>query len=249
MEPVRPEFVPDGTMDRERMRRLQTDIAETAVFADDPPLDAEGIDDLRVAGIDQAFLGDRAISAVVVRQGGETIETARSVTELEFPYVPGYLAFREGGPILAALEDLDAPPDLLLFDGSGRIHFRQAGLATHIGVTLDVPSVGVAKQLLCGTAADPLEHLAEGSRVAITADEAVTARNGTVIGYAVQTRQFESAERHVNPVFVSPGHRTGAERAAELALGSCAGYKLPEPIRRADALASKVKASIEEGTS
>lgn len=249
MDPVRPEFVPDVSIEQDRMRRLQTEIAETAVFSDDPPLDPAAIDELRVAGIDQAFLDDRAISAVVVREGGETITTAQSVTDLEFPYIPGYLAFREGGPILAALEDLNVPPDLLLFDGSGRIHFRQAGLATHIGVTMDVPSVGVAKRLLCGRLAEPVSNLDAGTTVAVTADADVTAQNGTVIGHAVQTRQFESADRHVNPVYVSPGHRTSAERAADLILSCCAGYKLPEPIRRADALASKVKGSIETAAS
>lgn len=248
MDPVRPEFVPDGSMDRERMQRLQTEIADAAVFDDDPPLDPASIDGLRVAGVDQAFFDDRAVSAVVVRQAGETVATARSVTDLECPYVPGYLAFREGGPILAALEKLADPPDLLMFDGSGRIHYRQAGLATHIGVTVDLPAVGVAKRLLCGTPNGSLTDLAEGTEVAIVADDEVTAANGTVIGHAVQTRQFESADRHVNPVYVSPGHRTSAERAADLALNTCAGYKLPEPVRRADALAAEFKTSLVDAT-
>jgi deoxyribonuclease V len=244
MEPVRPEFIPNGTMERERMDRVQAEIADVAIFSDDPPLDPASVDSLRVAGIDQAFLEDLVVSAVVVRQAGETVETARSVTDLEFPYVPGYLAFREGGPIRAALEKLTDPPDLLLFDGSGRIHYRQAGLATHLGVTFDRPAIGVAKQLLCGTPTGSVTGLDAGTDVAIAADEEVTAENGTVIGYAVQTRQFESANRHVNPVYVSPGHRISAERAADLALRCCAGYKLPEPVRRADTLADEVKASL-----
>ncbi|MFB6359901.1 MAG: endonuclease V [Halobacteriales archaeon] len=244
MEPDRPEFVPDGTMERERMERLQTEIADAALFSDDPPLDPASAGTLRIAGIDQAFLDDQAVSAVVVRQAGETVETAHSVTDLQFPYVPGYLAFREGGPILSALEQLADPPDLLLFDGSGRIHYRQAGLATHVGVTFDRPAIGVAKRLLCGTPTGSLTGLEEGTEVAIAADEEVTAENGTVIGYAVQTRQFDSADRHVNPVYVSPGHRTSAERAADLVRSCCAGYKLPEPVRRADTRASEIKVSL-----
>lgn len=244
MEPVRPGLVPDGSLSRERMRALQAEVARAAVFTDDPPLDPAAVDELRVAGIDQAFFDDRAVSAVVVRQGGETVERVHAVEPLEVPYVPGYLSFREGGPILAALGDLDRDPDLLLFDGSGRIHFRQAGLATHLGVVFDAPAIGVAKALLCGTPEASLEALEPGSTVPITAADDVDAPAGTLLGYAVQTRQFESADRHVNPVYVSPGHRTGAERAAQLALACGAGYKLPEPIRLADRYAAELRASL-----
>jgi deoxyribonuclease V len=244
MDPVRPDLVPDGSLARERMDELQSEVAEAATFEDDPPLDPANVDELLVAGVDQAFLEDRAVSAVIVRAGGRTIERVHSVTPLEVPYVPGYLSFREGPPVLAALRELSVEPDLLLFDGSGRIHFRQAGLATHLGVVLDAPSVGVAKRLLCGTPAGPIERLAEGATVAITADDRVDAPDGTRLGYAVQTRQFEDSDRHVNPVFVSPGHRTGTRTAAALALSCCAGYKLPEPVRQADAHAASVKGSL-----
>lgn len=245
MEPVRPELVPDGSLERERMDELQTEVAEAATFEDDPPLDPANADELLVAGVDQAFLDDRAVSAVVVRAGGRTVERVHAVSPLEVPYVPGYLSFREGPPVLAALQELSVEPDLLLFDGSGRIHFRQAGLATHLGVVLEAPSVGVAKRLLCGTPAGSIEGLSEGAMVAITADDRVDASAGTRLGHAVQTRQFESADRHVNPVFVSPGHRTGDRTAAALALACCTDYKLPEPIRQADAHAATVKESLE----
>ncbi|MDZ7701936.1 MAG: endonuclease V [Halobacteriales archaeon] len=244
MEPVRPALAPDGSLSRERMRALQAEVAAAATFADDPPIDPSTVGERRVAGIDQAFLDDRAISAVVVRRGGETVERVHAVEPLEVPYVPGYLSFREGGPILAALGELEAEPDLLLFDGSGRIHYRQAGLATHLGVVLDAPSVGVAKGLLCGRPSGSLESLPAGSTVSVLADEQVDAPEGTVLGHAVQTRQFETGDRYVNPVYVSPGHRVGAETAAELALACTAGYKLPEPIRLADAYAAEVKASL-----
>lgn len=241
MEPIRPELVPDGSMDRDRMRELQVEIARTAEFSDDPSLDPQASETLLVAGIDQAFLDGQAVSAVTVRQGGETIESVHAVTPLTVPYIPGYLAFREGRPILAALGELEVEPDLLLFDGSGRIHYRQAGLATHLGVVMDVPSIGVAKRLLCGSPTSPLDGLSEGTTVAIEADEEVEAPAGTLLGYAVQTRQFGNSGRHINPVIVSPGHRTSAERAASLALAYCDGYKLPEPIRLADSLAASVK--------
>ncbi|MFP9192016.1 endonuclease V [Natronosalvus vescus] len=205
---------------------------------DDPPL---------VAGVDQSFLLERepeqALSAIVVVQAGEVVERTAAVTPLEIPYIPGLLAFREGGPILEAVETLSCDPDLFLFDGSGRIHFRQAGIATHMGVVVDVPSIGVAKSLLCGNPVDDLEGLETGSRVAIEAGSGsrVDAPAGTLLGYAVQTRQYESPNRHINPLYVSPGHRIGPETAADIVCGLTAGYKLPEPVRLADQYADEAK--------
>lgn len=246
MEPVRADLVPDASLTRERMRELQVEVATAARFQDDAALDPAS-DDCLVAGIDQAFLDDRAVSAVVVRRGDRTVERAHAVEPLSVPYVPGYLSFREGGSIIGALRALSVEPDVLLFDGSGRIHFRQAGLATHLGVVFDTPSIGVAKRLLCGRPRGSLEGLPTGETVAIEADADVDAPDGTVIGFAVQTRQFDGPDRYVNPVYVSPGHRASAETAAGTALTLTAGYKLPEPIRLADAHAAEVKASLADG--
>ncbi|MEF8855734.1 MAG: endonuclease V [Haloarculaceae archaeon] len=201
-----------------------------------------------VAGVDQAFLDNRAVSAIVVVADGAVVERSHAVTPTEIPYIPGLLAFREGRPILAAFETLETDPDLALFDGSGRIHYRQAGLASHIGVTLDLPAIGVAKRLLCGEPADSIEEkLPAGTRVPIRADDEVDAEPGTVIGQALQTRQFEGEDRYVNPVYVSPGHRVSAGTAAEVVRRCCAGYKLPEPIRLADRYADEVKREVESG--
>ncbi|WP_247729390.1 endonuclease V [Halovivax limisalsi] len=241
--------------------RPDADAAEPA----DPPL---------VAGVDQSFLleQDRALSAIVVLQpaGSEwdVVERVHAVTPLEIPYIPGLLSFREGGAILAAIEELSVEPDLYVFDGSGRIHFRQAGIATHMGVVLDAPSIGVAKSLLCGEPVASTDGLAAGERVAIEAnadvegpDEIegeggesadavnVAAADDTstddpdwpTIGYAVQTKQYDSPNRHVNPLIVSAGHRVSATTAADVALAFAAGYKLPEPTRLADAYADEVK--------
>jgi deoxyribonuclease V len=270
MEPVHPAFVPDPSDSREAMERLQDDIAETAVFEDDFAFDPAAVWPERdsgqqqlgeagttaeatatdeppvVVGVDQAFVddGERAISALVAFRDGEVIERAHAVASTDVPYIPGLLSFREGSAILAGFRSLSVDPDLALFDGSGRIHFRQAGLATHVGVTLDLPSVGVAKSLLCGDPAGSTEGLAEGERVPIAADGDVTAPDGTVIGHAVQTRQFESGNRHVNPLFVSPGHRVSAETAADLVLACAEGYKLPEPTRQADSYADELKTEL-----
>ncbi|WP_436936148.1 endonuclease V [Halovenus marina] len=262
MEVVRPNFVPDPSLSRGEMESLQRDIAAAAQFdTTDAALSAVGTPengtdpsdphewtdtrtdetDLLVAGVDQAFDGEDATSAVVLVRNGETVERVHATERTEIPYIPGLLSFREGPSILAALGKLDRDPDVLLVDGSGRIHYREAGLATHIGVMLDVPAVGVAKNLLCGQPRESLDDpLPEGERVPIEADEDVTAPDGTVIGYAVQTRQFSSGNRYINPVYVSPGHRVDAETAAALAEVTVDEYKLPEPIRRADAYAAEL---------
>ncbi|MFC7230276.1 endonuclease V [Saliphagus sp. GCM10025308] len=202
-----------------------------------------------VAGVDQSFLlnsePERALSAIVVMQGGEVLERVFAVTPLKIPYVPGLLSFREGGPILEAVENVTTDPDVFLFDGSGRIHFREAGIATHMGVVLDVPSVGVAKSLLCGEATGDLENLAAGTRVPIEANARVETDPGTLLGYAVQTKQYDSPNRYVNPLYVSPGHRVGPETAADLALALSRGYKLPEPVRLADSYADEAKGELD----
>ena len=287
MDVVRPEFRPDPSLSTAEMEALQRDIAAAATFTDDHGLTAEGIaidgpvgqstlgasrsqgeasetateNRPLVAGVDQAFVGDRAVSTVVVTRGREVVERAWAVEQTEIPYVPGLLSFREGGAICSALTELDREPDILFVDGSGRIHYREAGLATHVGVMLDVPAIGVAKNLLCGRPRESLDRtLATGERVAIEADsevetsvasetqradgDAVDAPAGTCIGYAVQTRQYESASRYINPLIVSPGHRIGAETAAAFVTATAAGYKLPEPTRLADSYADSVKSEL-----
>ncbi|AGB31871.1 endonuclease V [Natrinema pellirubrum DSM 15624] len=262
MHQPRPDLAPDGSLSRAEMESLQREIASVATFEDDLSFDpavlsnpleaaASGDEQPVVVGVDQSFLTnedgeqDRALSAVVATRGGEVIERVHAVTDLEIPYIPGLLSFREGRPILAALEELSVEPDLFLFDGSGRIHFRQAGIATHIGVVRNVPSVGVAKSLLCGTPRENTDDLLEGTTIGIEANSRVDAPDGTLLGYAVQTRQYDSPNRYINPLYVSPGHRVGPETAADIALALSSSYKLPEPVRLADKYADEAKGEID----
>jgi deoxyribonuclease V len=247
--PDRERFRPNPSLSREEMEALQRDIARTAVFEDDFDFDASTVGSRNgplVAGVDQAFLTgaepERAVSVVVVLRGEAVVEKVHAVTELSIPYIPGLLSFREGESILAAFEELETDPALALFDGSGRIHFREAGLATHVGATLDLPSVGVAKSLLCGTPREPVDSLAEGERVPIDADSRMSCSG--VAGYAYQSRQYPDSKR-INPLYVSPGHRVSAETAVDLVARLDGGYKLPEPTRLADAHADAVKAEYQ----
>lgn len=239
MNVAAPALFPDPDLDRGAMEARQRAVREAAAYDDSLPAESPGL----VAGVDQAFSDEAVVSAVVLRRDGEVVERAVGREPVETPYVPGLLSYREGPATVAALRSLDRDPDLLVFDGSGRIHFRGAGIATHIGVLFDTPAVGVAKSLLCGTPRRSLDDpLPAGARVAIEADGDVSAPDGTVIGHAYQSRQYPNpARRHVNPLYVSPGHRVGAETAVDLVGARCDGYKLPEPTRLADQYADEVK--------
>lgn len=245
MRLVNERFRPTRPGSREAMEELQSEIAAAAVFEDRIDFTPEEIrsGEALVAGVDQAFLDERAVSAVVVLRGEEVIARAHAVTPLSMPYVPGLLAFREGEPIVAALESLAVDPDLLVLDGSGRIHYREAGIATHVGVCFDTPAIGVAKRLLCGHPREPIDALSAGERVPIEADGSMTAPNGTVVGYAYQSRQYPNS-MGINPLYVSPGHRLSAETAVDC-IEACGGeYKLPRPTRLADRYADELKSQL-----
>lgn len=241
MEPVNPNMPREG-LETEEMNQLQREIAEKAVFHDDIDFRPEEVDEKTVVGIDQAFLDDRVLSGAVVFKGGEVVEKKYVVEETPLPYIPGLLAFREGHSIVSVLEKLDAEPDLLVLDGSGRIHFREAGIATHIGVIFDIPALGIAKNLLCGNVTGDISELDAGEKVAVQADDRVETAED-VIGYAVQTRQYSSSYG-INPVYVSPGHRLGEETAAEIALQFAGDYKLPRPTYEADKYVDEVKQDL-----
>lgn len=182
-----------------------------------------------VAGIDVGVRDGLATAAVVVLSlpGLQVVETTTARRTVEFPYVPGLLAFREGPAVFDALEQLHADPDLLMFDAHGVAHPRRMGLACHLGVLLDCPSIGCAKSRLCGQAEEPGPH-AGAVATLIDGDE--------IIGAVVRTRAGAS------PVYVSTGHRVGLEAAVRLTLACCRGHRLPEPTRQAH-LAGRVTKS------
>lgn len=136
-----------------------------------------------------------------------------------FPYVPGYLGFREAPALVAAWASLPVRPDLLLVDGHGRAHPRRCGIATHLGVLLDVPAIGVAKSILCGTIDGELG--AEPGATAPLVDR------GEIVAMAVRTRA------RATPVYVGTGHRVSIETAVRLVLSLTEGRRLPLPIRLA----------------
>jgi deoxyribonuclease V len=176
-----------------------------------------------IAGADVALDVERklAIAGVIVFRFPSLaiVERASAVRPLTFPYVPGLLTFREAPALLAAFAKLRSSPHLLFFDGHGYAHPRRFGIACHLGLLLDRPSIGCAKSLLVGKHKPPPQSA--GSRAPLRHD-------GETIGVALRTR------RGVKPVYISIGHRISLDRAVEFALAASDGFRIPRPTRLAD---------------
>ncbi len=177
---------------------------------------------------------NRAIGCVVMYRFPEMEEIERSyaIAPLEFPYVPGFLSFREIPVLLEALRKLREMPDLLFCDGQGYAHPRRLGLASHLGVVLDLPSIGCAKSILLGT--HDRVPLKAGSWVPLVDEKA----NGERIGAAVRTRTG------VKPIYVSQGHRVSLKTAIRLTLAVSDGFRIPRPTRDADHYAGEIKRKV-----
>src|SRR5215470_8974575 len=202
-----------------------------------------------VAGLDAAFVlkgsqafrkpsrwnalreANRAIGAAVLFNYPEMCELERASAEvrLEFPYVPGFLSFREIPALLAALEKLRRMPDLLFCDGQGYAHPRRMGLASHLGIVLELPSIGCAKSLLVG-GHDPVGPKQGEWRAIRDA--------GETIGAALRTRP------DCRPVYISSGHRVSLETALRMTLSVGDGTRVPRPTREADRLVSLAKRGL-----
>lgn len=189
-----------------------------------------GFDAGVVAGLDAAFpKGGRECVAAAVAwdvRGRRVLEERIARRPLRFPYVPGLLSFREAPAVLAALAELETAADALLCDGHGLAHPRRFGLACHLGVLTGIPAIGCAKSVLVGEPGSV--GPARGSRASLV-------HRGERVGTVLRTRDG------VRPVFVSIGHRVDLEAAEALALQCAIGFRLPEPIRRADRLVSEAR--------
>ena len=175
-----------------------------------------------IAGVDIAAPNAQGIAtgAVVVLSYPQLnlLEVKVAKQKVSFPYVPGFLSFRELPPILSACEKLLKDPDLVLVDGQGMAHPRRFGLASHLGLLLNIPTIGCAKSRLCGT------H----ETVKESAGSFAELRDGDeIIGAVVRTKD------RVKPLYISAGHKTDLETAIFWALECCRGYRVTEPTRLA----------------
>lgn len=181
-----------------------------------------------IAGVDASFSKDKVIGVACLYNYPELTLKAESfaVTEVSFPYIPGFLSFREGPVIIEALNKLKIKPDVILFDGQGIAHPKGLGIASHIGVLLDMPTIGCAKSRLVGEYKEPKLKKGEWSPLKYNHD---------VIGAVLRTKN------NVKPVFVSPGHRIDLQTAIDFVLNCTRKYRIPEPLRRADYLSKRMK--------
>ncbi|MFA5065327.1 MAG: deoxyribonuclease V [Dehalococcoidia bacterium] len=175
-----------------------------------------------IAGIDVSVSRfsrtGRAAVVVVNYPDLEVREIAVAEGDINFPYIPGLLSFREAPLALRAWKGLKTRPDLLMVDGQGLAHPRRLGIASHLGLLLDIPTIGCAKSRLIGTH-DTLSEEAGSYSLLM--------ENGEVIGAAVRTK------RAVKPLYVSIGHKTDLDSAIRLVLNCCQGFRLPQPTRLA----------------
>lgn len=191
-----------------------------------------------VAGVDVGFEGEgnkTARAAVVVLKLADLqpVDSAIARMPVTFPYIPGLLSFRELPVLLRALEQLETAPDVFIVDGHGRAHPRRMGIACHLGVLLDRPSIGCAKSILCGKADEPGNKVGASSPLLDGAEQ---------IGAAVRTREGTTS------VYVSIGHRVSLERAIDVVLRCCKRYRLPETTRYAHRVAGgeSIDTSVEQ---
>jgi deoxyribonuclease V len=178
-----------------------------------------------IAAADVGFPDKKTVlAAVAVLSFPElkVLETTLTVAACTFPYVPGFLSFREAPSLLSALEDIETEPDVLLCDAQGIAHRRRMGLAAHVGVLIDRPVIGCAKSVLYGRYSEPDP---EKGSYSLMLDDA-----GEVIGAAVRTRSG------VKPVYVSIGNRIDLATAIEVVLACSPRYRIPEPLRVAHKL-------------
>ncbi len=165
-----------------------------------------------------------AAAIVMTLPGFEVVSSAQAVRPVSMPYIPGFLSFREGPAYVDVMRKLGCRPDVMLFDGNGIAHPRKMGLASHLGVMLDMPTIGCAK-----TAYFPFRPPAE-KRGSFTFYKN---RRGERVGTCLRTRAG------VSPVFVSPGHRTDLQVARQVIL-DCSRFRIPEPLRTAHRLSGEI---------
>jgi deoxyribonuclease V len=183
-----------------------------------------------IAGVDAAFSEKNVIAAACLYKYPELlpVENAHAVTDIAFPYIPGFLSFREGPAVIKAISKFKKKPDLILFDGQGIAHTAGIGIASHIGVLLNMPAVGCAKSRLVGDYTEPGRAKGEYSRLRY---------HDKMVGAVLRTRD------NVKPLFISPGHLIDISGSVDIVLKCTGRYRIPEPLRQADILSKKLKKS------
>lgn len=207
---------------RERQRLLAAEVIHQDAFDVMPPRLIGGAD----VGFEQDGEITRAALVILEYPSLAVIEHQVARIATTMPYIPGYLSFRETPALLAAWQQLSQHPDLLLVDGQGVAHPRRLGVASHFGLMVDVPTIGIAKKRLCGTFVLP-DAEPDSYQPLMDKEEQ--------IGWVLRSKL------RCNPLFISTGHRVSQATALDWVKNCLRGYRLPEPTRWADAVASERK--------
>lgn len=201
-------------MNIRKLKEEQLKLAKKVVVKDD-------FDKIElIGGCDQAFFDNKIVSAVTVLDYKtlKVVEKIYAVVDSKVPYIPGFLAYREAPAVVEAFTKLEKKPDILMVDSNGILHPRRIGMASHLGVILDIPTIGVAKNLMMGDKKENKIYVEEEAR----AMEVVT-------------------KEHANPLYVSPGHRISLKTSVEI-VKNCIKlpHKLPEPIHHAHRFSKEI---------
>lgn len=215
-------------LDLDKLKETQKKIAEKIVLKDNFKIDRLKT----VAGFDLAYHNKKMICVAIVLdfKTAKIIEKRYTVSDEIFPYVPTFLMFREGPPIIDTYHELKTEPDVLLIDGGGILHPLKSGVASYVGVSLDKPAVGVTKKLLCGEVFEGKIYFEKNT-----------------IGGKVKELRGERVETKLGsrPIFVSPGHKITVATAVNVVKKCMRGnHKLPEPLRLAHKYANKVREEL-----
>lgn len=202
-------------------RRLQNELSKKVRIH---PLQK---DPSTIAGVDAAFDGELVIAVASLFEYHSMLHMVDTVSRenVRFPYVPGFLSFREGHALISAIRTLKPIPDVIIVDGHGISHPLRCGIASHIGVLLDIPTIGCAKARLVGEYSEPGQEKGQWVPLMYKKER---------VGAILRTRD------HVKPVFVSPGHLIDLHASVTIILQSLTEYRLPEPVRRSDHLAKEL---------
>lgn len=207
-------------MNIRELKKEQSRLAKKVVVKDD-------FDDIEyIGGCDQAFVGNKVISAVVVLKKDtlELVEKKYAVAEAPIQYIPGFLSYRESPAVVEAVAKLEQKPDIMIVDANGILHPRRIGMASHLGILLDMPTIGVAKKLLLGEEKDGKIIYEEEKR-----------------GAVLKTKEY------AKPIYVSPGHRVSLRTALDIVKNCMVEkHKMPEPLHEAHKYSNKIKKRLDQ---
>ena len=185
----------------------------------------------KIAGADVSYYQNKMIAGVIIFEfpNLKIIERKSFISPVNFPYIPGFLTFREGPSLLETFKKIKNEPDVILFDGQGIAHPRRMGIASHLGLFLNKPTIGCAKSRLSG------EYIPVGEE---KGDYALLKEGEEVLGAVLRTR------RKVKPIFISPGHKIDLSNSIEIVLKCTEKYKLPVPVREAHIFVNQIRNNL-----